>query len=207
MADIFDEVSEELQRDNMSHFWNTYKYFIYGVITLIVVGVGANSGYNEYKTSVQKENSTQLDAGSRALNTNNNPQLLQTLADDGDAGYATLASLRLAQSYIAKGQYAKAAAELKALSTKGQEPYNQLAKVLYALYSDEQPAVLLPQIIPETAPDKPWRYQALMVAVELSLRAGDTDKAKGFLTTLSTDTSAPVTSGSLAKQILATLPQ
>ena len=205
MADIFDEVNEELKRDNMSQFWDTYKYAIYGVITLIVVGVAINSGYKEYKTNLQKENSAQLDSGIDALS-ENNIQILQTLVAQGDSGYATLASLRLVQSHIANAHYDKATQELKVLSETGETPYNQLATILYALYSDESPAVLLAKITPETAPEKQWRHQALMVAVELSLRMGDTDKAKEFLTLLSEDTSTPSSSRNLAKQILVILP-
>ena len=204
MADIFDEVSEELKRDNMTQFWDSYKYVIYGIAGLIIVGVGANSGYNEYMAGEQKENSALFDKGVTQL-TGNNPALLKQLTVEGDAGYATLASLKLAQSYISTEKYKDAAAVLKTLSRTGEDPYKQLAKILYALYSDESPAKLLADIKPETEAGKPWRHQALTVATELALRANKTDDAKAFLVMLSNNTSTPTATRNLAKQILITL--
>lgn len=206
MADIFDEVQDELNQDNRTQFWNTYKYAIYGGIALIVLGVAGNSGYQEYKTGIQTENSAQFDAGLTALD-ESNTDILKSLSQNGDVGYATLASFRLVQTHVENGDYAQAHAQLQQITETAPEPYNQLANVLSILYSDGNPAERLAQITPHTAEGKPWRHQSLIIATELALQAGNTTHARGFLQTLSNDTSTPRGMRSLAKQVLTTLPQ
>ena len=204
MADIFDEVSEELQRDNMTEFWNKYKYAVYGVAALVVAIVGSFSGYKEYIIESNKENSAQFDKGVEALQDGNISALKQVIFE-GEAGYAILSAMKLAQYNIAEGNYKEASEALKPIATKKNPPYSNLATLLYALYSDEDTAKMLVLVQPETEEGKPWRHQALMVAAELSLRAGNENDAKAYLEKLTGDATAPTSTMVLARQILTTL--
>ena len=204
MADIFDEVSEELKRDNMAEFWNTYKYAVYGVAGLLVVGIGSFSGYKEYMTEVNKENSALFDKGVGQLQAGDVSALNQVIFE-GEAGYATLSAMKLAQYHIAQGRFVEASKALKPLSESENAPYNSLATILYALYSDEAPVKMLALIKPEMEDGKPWRHQAFMVGAELALRAGDDSTAKVYLEKLTGDATTPATTLALARQILNTL--
>ena len=204
MADIFDEVSEELKRDNMTEFWNTYKYAVYGVAGLLVVGIGSFSGYKEYITEVNKENSALFDKGVNQLQSGDVSALKQVIFE-GEAGYATLSAMKLAQYHIAQGRFVEASEALKPLMESENAPYNSLATILYALYSDEDTIKMLALVKPEMEDGKQWRHQALMVGAELSLRAGNTTDAKTYLEKLTGDATTPTTTLALARQILSTL--
>ena len=204
MSDIFDEVSEELKRDNMTEFWNSYKYAVYGAAALIVAGVGSFSGYKEYMSDVQRDNSAIFDQGVEGLK-DGNIATLKKVIFEGDTGYATLSAMKLAQFHIEKGNYSDASQALQPVMKNKNPPYSNLATILYALYSDEDATAMAKLVKPETESGKPFRHQALMVAAELSLRAGNDADAKSYLQTLTADTTAPTSTMVLARQILGTI--
>ena len=204
MSDIFDEVSEELKRDNMTEFWNKYKYAVYGAAALIVVGVGSFSGYKEYITDVNKDNSAQFDQGVKGLKDGNVATLKQVIFE-GEAGYATLSAMKLAQFHVEQGNFKDASQALQPIMGKKNPPYSNLATILYALYSGEDATAMAQLVKPETEAGKPFRHQALMIAAELSLQAGNDSNAKSYLETLTNDKTAPTATMVLARQILTTL--
>ena len=51
MADIFDEVSEDLRQDQILKVWKKYSKFIIGFISLIIISVIGFQGYNSLKKS------------------------------------------------------------------------------------------------------------------------------------------------------------
>ena len=51
MADIFDEIEEDLRRDRMALLWQRYGNYILGFAILIIVGVAGNQGYDYWKNS------------------------------------------------------------------------------------------------------------------------------------------------------------
>ena len=204
VSDIFDEVNEELKRDNMTEFWNKYKYAVYGVAGLLVVGIGSHSGYKEYKTGIQKENSQLFDASTTELASHNIADL-KKIVFEGDTGYATISAFKLAQFHIQKGNYKDAADVLKPITELNNEPYSELAIILYALYSTENTAQTLAMVKPLSEPGKQWRHQALIVTAELALRSGDETIAKTALETLTNDATTPMATLTLARQIQSTL--
>ena len=48
MADIFDEVSEDLRQDQIIKFWKKYSKIIISFVTLIVILVFGYQGYNSW---------------------------------------------------------------------------------------------------------------------------------------------------------------
>ena len=46
MADIFDEIEEDLRRDRMKEIWQRYGNYILGLAVLIIIGVAGRQGYN-----------------------------------------------------------------------------------------------------------------------------------------------------------------
>ena len=45
MADIFDEVNEDLKRDQMQNLWSRFGKYLILVISIVVLGVGGRQGY------------------------------------------------------------------------------------------------------------------------------------------------------------------
>ena len=64
MADIFDEVTEELRQDQLKQFWQKYQKFIFGIIFIILLTVGSYQGYSSnYKYGTQVNSGTGGDTG------------------------------------------------------------------------------------------------------------------------------------------------
>ncbi|MEK9728860.1 MAG: hypothetical protein VW417_02835, partial [Alphaproteobacteria bacterium] len=49
MADIFDEINEELKQDRQAVLWQRYGKYVIGVAVLIIALVGARQGYVYWK--------------------------------------------------------------------------------------------------------------------------------------------------------------
>ena len=57
MADIFDEVSEDLRQDRILQVWKKYSKFIIALITLIILFVFGYQGYNSWNKNQLNKNS------------------------------------------------------------------------------------------------------------------------------------------------------
>ncbi|MGB2206144.1 MAG: tetratricopeptide repeat protein [Candidatus Puniceispirillaceae bacterium] len=49
MADIFDEINEDLKRDQMQELWLRYGKYVIIAVSLVVIGVGARQGYTAWQ--------------------------------------------------------------------------------------------------------------------------------------------------------------
>ena len=48
MSDIFQEVDEDLREEKYKSIWNKYKYYIIGLLVLIILGIGLNAFWKEH---------------------------------------------------------------------------------------------------------------------------------------------------------------
>ena len=103
MADIFDEVSEDLRQDQILKVWKKYSKFIIGFITLIIISVLGYQGYNSW-------NKNQLNLKSEhffnALEKLEDKKIKESIAlfsnnssKDSD-GYSMLSNFGLAESHF-----------------------------------------------------------------------------------------------------------
>ena len=51
MADIFDEIDEELKQDRTKELWTRYGKFVIAAAAAVVIGVGASQGYSAFMRS------------------------------------------------------------------------------------------------------------------------------------------------------------
>ena len=49
MADIFDEINEDLKRDQMQELWSRYGKYVIIAVSLVVIGVGTRQGYTAWQ--------------------------------------------------------------------------------------------------------------------------------------------------------------
>ena len=59
MADIFDEIDEELKRDRTQELWTKYGKYVMAAAAAVVLGVGASQGFGAWQRS-QAEASANL---------------------------------------------------------------------------------------------------------------------------------------------------
>ena len=67
MADIFDEVSEELKQDQLVQLWKKYSKYIFIFLTLLVVSILSYQGYIFWNKKKLTENSEQFFSGLEKL--------------------------------------------------------------------------------------------------------------------------------------------
>lgn len=209
MADIFDEVSEDLRRDKAKEAWKKYGKYVIAAAVLVVVGTAGRTGWQEYQRSIEAERSAAYGSAQSLIGAGKTEEALSGLANivsSRDDGYAMLARFDTAGIKAKNGDIDGAIASLDAIAgDKGTDTmYRDLATVLASLYRVEKgdAAGIADKLKPITEAGNPWRYSALLVTAEADLASGDTKAARDGLAALSDDASAPSALRARAAQLL-----
>ena len=116
MADIFDEIDEELKRDRTQELWTKYGKYVMAAAAAVVLGVGASQGFGAWQRS-QAEASANL--YHQALAGDDARAQLQDTVDGLTDGYALLARFRIAAAFAAEGDMLAAEQAYNALASDG----------------------------------------------------------------------------------------
>jgi hypothetical protein len=209
---LFREVDEDLRRDRYSLLWKKY-----GTLVLVgaVVIVGATAGvvaWRDHQQGVREQDGDRYAAAAVLARDGKTDEALAAfgvLAQDGTAGYRTLARLQEAALLARKGDVKGAVAVYDALAADGDtdRAFRDLAVVLAAMASVDtgDPATLTDRLKPLTAEDNPWRYSALELTALLAERAGNKKAARDIYTRLADDAEAPGGIRVRARQMLGVL--
>lgn len=202
MADIFNEIDEELRADKAKALWTRYgKIALAGAVVVVL----AAAGYTWWRSYEQAQLLAFADRYSAAMaaasDENRSVQAIETLeALAGEAegeGFGLLARLQAAAVRAEAGDHAGAADAYRALATDQSIDalYRELALLLAVAQSanteDAVAADLLLEIESATGDEKPWRYTARQIAAGLALADGDKAKARDYLSRISDDPNAP----------------
>ena len=198
VADIFQEVDEDVRRDQVSQSWKKYgRHAIAGVL-VIVLGTVAYVGWKEYdKRQRIKDSETFLAALTliQEGKAGEAKERFAALAGDAGSGYATLARFRAAALLGQSGDLRGAAEafDVIARDRSVDSLYARLADLYYVLYLIESgdPQGLIKRLDPLLAEDGAWRYSARELSAVLAIRTGDVKKALSAYTRLADDTNAP----------------
>ncbi|MCK0195402.1 tetratricopeptide repeat protein [Ancylobacter sp. 6x-1] len=119
MADIFNEIDEDLRRERLGKIWNRYGAYIVAFFVIVVLAVAGWSGY-QWWTLKQEQASGARFAAALKLSTDGKhaeaAEAFEALAKDGTVGYRELARFRAAAE-LATTDKAKAVAAYDALAT------------------------------------------------------------------------------------------
>jgi hypothetical protein len=211
VADIFDEVDEELKQDNAKQLWDRYGRYIVGVAVLIVLATAANVGWKEYVQTRQEAYSEQFMAALSMSGENKHAEAAAALAQlsrDASGGYATLARFREAVERVAAGETSAAADIYDAIADDGAVDtlYQGLAALSAVLLriDDGDPAQLASKLQPLASQESPWRHTAGELIAVLALRSGDVAKAREGYRKLADDLKAPQSARARATEMLRT---
>ena len=111
MADIFEEVDEELKEENFKKLWDRFGRYIVAAVVLIVAGTAAHVGWRSYTLDRQEAFSERFEAAINFESQNKNADaaaVLTVLAEEASDGYAMLARFREAAARRAEGDTAAA---------------------------------------------------------------------------------------------------
>jgi hypothetical protein len=113
VSELFDEVDEELRREQLKKIWEKYSLLIIGAAFLIVAGVGGWRGYEYLETQKAVKASAAFEAASTLADQNKHAEAeaaFSTLATDAPRGYRSMARLRAAAEAVSRDP--KAAAKM-----------------------------------------------------------------------------------------------
>jgi len=196
VADIFQEVDEDLRRDKALAFWKRYQNHLIGFAIIAVAATAAVSGWRYYKQQRIEANGA---AYLQALQTlDHDPKAaaaqFEALAKDG-GGFAVLARFQRANQTLKDGDKAKAAEQYAAIAKDGSvdKALKDLAGILggLALLDAGKPADAATLVQPLTGDNEPYRFSALEIQAQAAFAGGDKKKAKEIYTQLKQLSSLP----------------
>ena len=184
MADIFDEIDEELKRDRTQELWTKYGKYVIGAAAAVVLGVGASQGFNAW-THSQAETSANL--YHQVLAADDALTQLQAEAGNMTDGYALLARFQLAAAHALADDLVSAELAYAALAADKTVPalYQQAAQLLAVMNAPAGSDVgALQDSLSSLVEGGPWQPLALELSAALDLQNGDNAAAIAKLETL-----------------------
>ena len=108
MADIFDEVSEDLRKDQYKQIWLKYKKIIISLVSIFVLSVIAFKYIQHYQEKKKIEVATLYFNGLNEIKNKNYDKaedIFKEIIKSADLGYTVLSHFKLASIYLNKKDY------------------------------------------------------------------------------------------------------
>jgi hypothetical protein len=212
VADIFQEVDEDVRRDRAEKFVKAYgKYIAAGVIVIVLATAGLVQWQKHRHEQAQAAGTRFQSAAALVAEGKGEDAALAfaKLAEDAGAGYAMLARLREASVKTQGGDLAGGLALYDKLAADSATPqlFRDLAALSAALHVLDKgaPADAEKRAEPLTGAANAFRYSAREVLALAALKAGELDKARDRLTQLTGDETAPAGIRRRAGDLLSTI--
>ena len=179
MADIFDEIDEDLKRDQMQMLWARYGKIVMAVVAAIILLVGARQGYTAWQSNQSEASAT---AYEQALKSDDIIAALEAQRGQLTDGYAMLAQFQIAAAQAAANDFEAAEASYMEIAADSSfDPLYQQAATLLSVMVAPQDAdlgVLQARLADLETAAGPWQAMALETGAGLALRSGDRDAAR-----------------------------
>jgi len=211
LADIFQEVDEEVRRDRALEFWRRYGGWLLSGAVAIVVGTAGYSGWQQYDRSRREAASTRFEAAVADIRSDKAKALaaLEAVAADAASPYPNLARLRIGQVKAEAGERDAAAAMFATASAGTNQPeMRDLAKLLSLVqrFDTAPPEELRAALMALSGADSPLRAPAQELLASLALRTGDVAAAREIWNGIVSDVATPPAMRQRAADMLAFLP-
>jgi len=197
VADIFQEVDEEVRRERLAQLWKQYGNLVIAACVLLVVGVGAWRGYEWWQNKKAGESGVAFENAVMLAQAGKHQEAeaaFAKLASDGTAGYRTLSRLREAAELepTDKSAAVKAYDALAADNSVG-AVIQQLAAVRagYLLVDTAPYSEMRSRLEPLTAADKIYRHSARELLALSAWKSGDSSAVKQWTGMIISDPRSP----------------
>ena len=212
MTELFDEVDEEVRREQLKKLWDRYSLYIVALALLIIAGVG---GWRGYQYLEAKKSAEAGDAFNKAveLSDQNKHAEAETaftdLAAKAPSGYRMLARFRAAAETANRDPQAAAKLfdELAADRSVGAEQ-RDLAQIRAAglLLDTASYQNMVQRLEPSTGPGATFRHVARELLALSAWRANDVAATRQWLDMIALDGETPPSVRSRAEALQALLP-
>ena len=212
MSELFDEVDEEVRRDQLKKLWDKYSIVIIAGALLIIAAVGGWRGYQYLEAQKAAEAGAAFDAAIDLAEQNKHAEAqaaFDKIATTAPSGYRMLARLRAAAEVAARDP--KAGAKLYddiAVDGSVGTVQQDLARIRAAglLIDTESYPNMLQRLEAATKPDATFRHTARELLALSAWRANDTAAARQWLEMIANDGATPSAMRSRAEALQALLP-
>jgi hypothetical protein len=212
VSELFDEVDEEVRREQLKKLWEKYSLFIIGAALLVIAAVGGWRGYEYLEAKKAAEAGDAFNKAVELSEQNKHAEAEAAFADlaaRAPSGYRMLARIRAAAEEADRDP--KAAAKMfddiaadRSIGTEEQALARIRAAGLLldsASYSD-----MLQRLQSDTAPDATFRHAARELLALSAYRANDATAARKWLDMIEADNETPPSLRSRAEALQALLP-
>ena len=205
MADIFDEIKEDLRAERAQALLKRYGVVLAVIVAALILAVG---GWQAWRWRAQQQANKAADVFLAAMQKTAGPPAAEgltpprkealgefaTLAGNAPEGYETLARLQEAGLHVNAGDLPAALKEWDQVAgDAAADPLLRgLANLIWAQHQVDHgdPAAVEARLVPLTAIGAPWRPLALENQALLAIRTGDAAKARSILKGLASDPAA-----------------
>jgi hypothetical protein len=212
VSELFDEVDEEVRRDQLKKLWDRYSVYIVAGALLIIAGVGGWRGYQYLEAKKAAEASVAFNMAVELSEQNKHAEAeaaFEALAAKAPSGYRMLARLRAAAE--ATNRDPKASAKMYddiAADRSVDSEMQDLARIRAAelLLDRASYPEILTRLESSAAPISTFRHTAREMLALSAWRGGDSAAARKWLDMIANDGETPPSLRSRAEALQALLP-
>jgi len=209
VSDIFQEVDEEVRREQLKKLWDRYGNYVAAAAVLVVVAVGGWRGYSWWEAKKAAESGAAFESAIALAEAGKHSEAeaaFGKIASDGTTGYRNLARLREAAELAQTDAKAALAFYDKIASDSGIGP------ILADLAALRAGAILIDtgafeearaRLEPLTGNDRTFRHTARELLVVAAWRAGDASGGKRWIDMIMTDLQTPPATRSRVEMLVA----
>ena len=197
MSDIFNEVDEEVRREQLKKLWERYGNYLVALCVLIVLGVAAWRGYEWWQVKQAAQSGAAFEQAAALAEAGKHEEAeaaFAKLASDGTAGYRVLAGLRQAAELARTDSKAAVAAydQISADKNAGQAIEDLAAVRAGLLLVDSAPySELRTRLEPLTTADRTFRHSAREILALSAWKSGDLTAARQWTDLIIADPQSP----------------
>jgi hypothetical protein len=210
VADIFQEVDEEVRREQLKKLWERYGNLLIALCVLIVAGVGGWRGYEYWQSKKAGQTGIAFEQAVTLAEAGKHQEAAAAFANiaaTGTAGYRLLARLRQAGELVPTDRKAAVAAyDAIAADKSVGSVIADLAAIRAGLLLVDTAtyADMRERLEPLTGPDRTFRFTARELLALSAFKSGDAQSARKWTDMLIADPQTPAGTRSRA-QILSEL--
>jgi len=212
VTELFDEVDEEVRREQLKKLWERYSIFIVAGALLIIAAVGGWRGYQYLEAKKAAEAGAAFEAAAELSEQNKHAEAeaaFTKLAATAPYGYRTLSRLRAAAEVAVRDPQAAAKLydDIAADRSVGAAEQD-LARVRAAglLLDSTSYNNMQQRLEPVAAPGATYRHTARELLALSAWRANDPTAARRWLDMIANDGETPASLRSRAEALQALLP-
>jgi hypothetical protein len=197
VTDIFQEVDEEVRREQLKKLWERYGSYFIAACIAVVIGVGAWRGYEWWQAKQAAQSGALFEQAVTLAEAGKHQEAAAAFAKlsaDGTSGYRVLARLReAAELATADRKAAVAAYDAIATDNRVGQVVQDLAAVRAGfLLVDTAPYTeILQRLEPAAGPDRAFRHSAREILALSAWKTADMSAARRWTEMIMADPQTP----------------